>query len=317
MVGAEQSPRKILIDCDPGHDDAFALMLAWGNPALDLVAITTVGGNQTLAKVTHNARVVATMCGMNDVPIAAGCADPLVRPPRTAGHIHGDSGLDGPVLIEPTVPLDDRHAVEVIIDTVMGAEPGEITLVPTAPLTNIALAVRREPRIAERVREVVLMGGGFTKGNVTAAAEFNIYCDPEAAQIVFDAPWKVTMVSIDVTHQALATPQVRQRISAIGGRAAEFAGAILDFYGSSYLADQGFTAPPVHDPCAVAVVIDPAVMTMRPANVQVELTGTHTTGMTVADFRGRSGPLRHEVAVSIDAGRFWDLMIGALGRLPR
>lgn len=311
-------PRRILIDCDPGHDDAIAIMLAHGDPGIELMGISTVGGNQTLDKVTHNARVVATICGMTNVPIAAGSAVPLVRPIMTAASIHGESGLDGPVLPEPTVPLDDRHGVDLIIDTVMDNPPGSITLVPTAPLTNIALAIRKCPQIVERVAEVVLMGGGYSKGNVTPAAEFNIAVDPEAAQAVFTAPWKVTMVGLDLTHQALATPEVRQRIAAIGTPAALFVSELLDNYGPNYRAAQGFGAPPVHDPCAVARVIDPSVMTVRPAHVEVELAGRLTTGMTVCDFLGRGEvPLDTEVAITLDAPAFWDLVIDAITAIGR
>jgi len=311
-----RAPRRIIIDCDPGHDDAIAIMLAHGSPAIDLLAITTVGGNQTLDKVTHNARVVATVCGMTGVPIAAGSAVPLVRPPMTARHIHGETGLDGPVLPEPTVPLHDRHAVDLIIDTVMGSEPGTITLVPTAPLTNIALAIRKQPAIVDRVAEVVLMGGGYSKGNVTPAAEFNVAVDPEAAHMVFAAPWKVTMVGLDLTHQALATSEVRQRFSALDSTAGQFVVDILDFFAGSYRADQGFDAPPVHDPCAVARVIDPSVMTVQPAHVQIELAGRLTTGMTVTDFRGRNGAaLDTDVAVTLDVDRFWNLVVDAVSAI--
>ncbi|WP_029135554.1 uridine-preferring nucleoside hydrolase UriH [Nakamurella lactea] len=311
-------PRRILIDCDPGHDDAIAIMLAHGDPGVQLVGITTVGGNQTLDKVTHNARVVATVCGMTGVPIAAGSAVPLIRPIRTAAAIHGESGMDGPVLPEPTVPLDDRHGVDLIIDTVMDNPPGSITLVPTAPLTNIALAVRKCPAIVERVAEVVLMGGGYSKGNVTPAAEFNIAVDPEAAQIVFTAPWQVTMVGIDLTHQALATPAVQQRISDIGTPAAQFVVDLLAAYGANYRAEQGFGDPPVHDPCAVARVIDPSVMTVRPAHVEVELAGRLTAGMTVCDFLGRDGArLDTDVAITLDAPAFWDLVVDAITAIGR
>jgi len=308
-----RAARRIIIDCDPGHDDAIAIMLAYGSPAIDLLAVTTVAGNQTLDKVTHNARVVATVCGMTGVPIAAGSAVPLVRPLMTARNIHGETGLDGPVLPDPTVPLDDRHAVDLIIETVMGSDPGTITLVPTAPLTNIALAIRKQPAIIERVAEVVLMGGGYSKGNVTPAAEFNIAVDPEAAQAVFTAPWKVTMVGLDLTHQALATPQVRQRFSALGTQAGTFVADILEFFAGSYRADQGFDAPPVHDPCAVARVIDPSVMTVAPAHVEIELAGRLTTGMTVTDFRGRNGAtMDTDVAITLDVQKFWDTVVTAV-----
>ena len=213
------SPHKVVVDCDPGHDDAIALMLAHGSPEIDLLAVTTVAGNQTLEKVTHNARVVATVAGITGVPIAAGADRPMVRAPRTAPSIHGETGLDGPVLPDPQVPLDPRPAVDLIIETVLAHDPGAVTLVPLGPLTNIAYALRRHPPLVDLVAGVVLMGGGYSKGNVTAAAEFNIYCDPEAAQIVFSAGWPVTQVGLDLTHQALATPEVIDRITALGHRA--------------------------------------------------------------------------------------------------
>ncbi len=310
------SPRSIILDCDPGHDDAFAIMLAHGSPGIDLKAITTVAGNQTLEKVTRNARAVATICGITGVPIAAGAAAPLVRPLRVAADIHGASGMDGPVLPAPTVPLDPRHGVDVIIETVRSQPAGSITLVPTGPLTNIALAARLAPDIVGRVREVVLMGGGYGGGNVTAAAEFNILADPEAAHIVFGSPWPVTMVGLDVTHQALATPDIASRIADLGTAPAAFAVDLLEFFGRMYSATQGFAAPPVHDPCAVALVADPAVVTLRPAHVEIERTGTHTTGMTVTDFAGRGAvALDHRVGVGLNRDLFWDMMIAAIAAI--
>ncbi|QDQ15763.1 nucleoside hydrolase [Streptomyces spectabilis] len=308
--------RKIILDCDPGHDDAIAMLLAHGNPDVELVAVTTVVGNQTLEKVTRNALSVARIADITGVPFAAGCPRPLVREVEVAESIHGESGLDGPVLPEPTLELDRRHAVDLIIDTVMSHGPGEITIVPTAGLTNIALAVRKEPRIAERVREVVLMGGGYHTGNWSAVAEFNIKIDPEAAHIVFNERWPLTMVGLDLTHQALATPEVVARIAAVGTKPAAFVGELLDFFGTMYLREQGFEHPPVHDPCAVAYVIDPSVMTVRKAPVDIELTGTLTLGMTVADFRSPAPADCHtQVAVDLDHGRFWDLVVDALERI--
>jgi purine nucleosidase len=309
-------PRKIILDCDPGHDDAVALLLAWGSPEIDLVAVTTVAGNQTLDKVTRNALAVAAVAGITGVPFAAGCARPLVREVETAGEIHGESGLDGPELPAATFELDPRHAVDLIIDTIMAAEPGEITLVPTGALTNIALAVRKEPRIVERVREVVLMGGGYHVGNWSAVAEFNIVIDPEAAHIVFGEKWPVTMVGLDLTHQALATPAVEAAIAEVGTSPAQFVVELMDFFRQSYQGAQGFDDPPVHDPCAVAYVIDPSVMTTRRTSLAVELTGTHTLGMTVADFREDPGPeVTTQVAVDLDADRFWGLVVDALERI--
>jgi len=309
-------PTKIILDCDPGHDDAIALLLAHGNPDIDLVAVTTVMGNQTLDKVTRNALSVARVAGITGVPFAAGCARPLVRRIETAPTIHGESGLDGPVLPEPTIRLDPRHAVDLIIDTIMAHEPGEITLVPTGALTNIALAVRKEPRIAQRVREVVLMGGGYHVGNWSATAEFNIVIDPEAAHIVFNETWPLTMIGLDLTHQALATPAVAARIAAVGTGPARFVGELLEFFAETYKEAQGFDYPPVHDPCAVAYVIDPSVIAVRRTPLDVELTGTLTLGMTVADFRAPAPEdCTTQVAVDLDHEKFWSLIVDALERI--
>lgn len=309
-------PTPILLDCDPGHDDAIALLLAHGNPDIELLGVTTVMGNQTLEKVTRNALAVARVAGITGIPFAAGCARPLVRDLETAPSIHGDSGLDGPVLPEPVLELDRRHAVDLIIDTIMERPAGTVTLVPTGALTNIALAARKEPRIVGRVKEVVLMGGGFHTGNWSAVAEFNIVIDPEAAHIVFNESWPLTMVGLDVTHQALATPDVVERIAAIGTAPARFVGELLDFFAETYREVQGFDAPPVHDACAVAYVIDPSVLRVRRVPLDVELSGTLTLGMTVADFRAPApADCTTQVAVGLDVERFWDLVVDALVRV--
>jgi purine nucleosidase len=309
-------PTSIILDCDPGHDDAVALLLAWGSPEIDLIGVTTVFGNQTVEKVTRNALSVAAVAGITGVPFARGADRPLVRAIETAGSIHGESGLDGPHLPEPTITLDERHAVQFIIDEIMSREPGTVTLVPTAALTNIALAARLEPRIVPRVREVVLMGGGYSGGNWTAAAEFNILIDPEAAHVVFSAGWPVTMVGIDVTHSALATDAVVAEIAEIGTPVSRFVEELMEFFAHTYKDQQGFDFPPVHDPVAVAYVIDRSVLTVTPTPLVVELTGTHTLGMTLADFRAPA-PVgtRTAVATGIDAGRFWALVTDAIRRI--
>ena len=309
-------PHKIILDCDPGHDDAVALLLAHGSPEIDLLAVTTVVGNQTLEKVTRNALAIARVANITGVPFAAGSPRPLVRTIENAPDIHGESGMDGPELPEPAIELDPRHAVDLIIDTVMAHDPGTITLVPTGGLTNIALAVRKEPRIAERVKEVVLMGGGYHVGNWSAVAEFNIKIDPEAAHIVFNEKWPLTMVGLDLTHQALATDEVANRIAAVGTKPAKFVGELLEFFGQTYKDAQGFDFPPVHDPCAVAYVIDPSVMTTQRVPLDVELTGTLTLGMTVADFRAPApADCNTSVAVDLDHQKFWDLVVDALERI--
>jgi purine nucleosidase len=305
-------PRKVIIDCDPGHDDALAIMLAAANPEIELLAITTVAGNQTLDRTTLNARRVSTAAGIAGVPIAAGCDRPLLRELVTAGEVHGASGLDGVDWPEPAVDVEPAHAADLIADLVMAA-PGEVTLVPIGPLTNVALALRREPRIASAVREVVLMGGSFTRGNVTPAAEFNIYVDPEAAAVVFAAGWPLTMVGLDLTHQARVTPEVLGRIEAAGTPLSTVVGRMMRFYGQRSAGEGG---PPLHDPCAVARVIDPGLMTCRDAFVAVETAGVWTRGMTVTDFTGRLGhPTNAAVAMELDVPAFWELMLDALRRL--
>jgi purine nucleosidase len=308
-------PKRIILDCDPGHDDAIAILLAAGCPEIELTAITTVAGNQTLAKTTLNARRVCTVAGLHDVPVFSGCDRPLHRPPIIAPEIHGTSGLDGPAFGEPTVPLQDGHAVDYLVATLM-AEGEDITLVPTGPLTNVAAALIREPRIFERTREVVLMGGAYTRGNRHPAAEFNMAADPEAAALVFGAGWPVTMVGLDLTHQAIATPAVTERIRGLDSGVSRMVTALLDFYSASYQrsgvpgADGG---PPVHDPCAVARVARPDLVTVADAFVVVETRGQWTSGMTVTDFRGILGyPPNAKVATTLDAGGFWDLVLAAL-----
>ena len=310
--------RKILLDCDPGHDDAVAMMLAWGNPSIELLGVTTVGGNQTLDKVTRNALSVATVVGMHDVPIAAGCRLPLVRPVEIAPDVHGDSGLDGVELPEPAVELDPRHGVDLIIETIMSNEPGTVTLVPTGPLTNIAMAARKEPRIVERVQEVVLMGGGYHVGNWSPVAEFNIKVDPEAAHIVFNEKWPIVMVGLDLTHQALATDEVAERIAAVPGSVSRFTLGLFTFFRKAYQDAQGFEFPPVHDPCTLAYLIDPTIVETVKVPVDVELNGSLTTGMTVADFRAPAPEDCHtKVATRLDAPRFWGLVVDAIDRIQK
>ena len=310
--------RKILLDCDPGHDDAVAMMLAWGNPSIELLGVTTVGGNQTLDKVTRNALSVATVVGMHDVPIAAGCRLPLVRPVEIAPDVHGDSGLDGVELPEPAVELDPRHGVDLISETIMSNEPGTVTLVPTGPLTNIAMAARKEPRIVERVQEVVLMGGGYHVGNWSPVAEFNIKVDPEAAHIVFNEKWPIVMVGLDLTHQALATDEVAERIAAVPGSGSQFTLGLFTFFRKAYQDAQGFEFPPVHDPCTLAYLIDPTIVETVKVPVDVELNGSLTTGMTVADFRAPAPEDCHtKVATRLDAPRFWGLVVDAIDRIQK
>lgn len=309
---------KVILDCDPGHDDAVAILLAAGHPEVEILGLTTVGGNHTVDRVTRNAQHVLAIAGREDVPIYPGASRPLINEVITAEDIHGDTGMEihGFELPEPRVAPESTHAVRWMIDTLMREEPGSVTVIPTGPLTNLALAARLEPRIVGRVKEVVLMGGAFGAGNYTASAEFNIAVDPEAAHIVFGEQWPIVMVGLDLTHQALATPQVQQRFATLGTRPGEFVVSLIDAFRKNYRDAQGFTDPPVHDPCAVAYVIDPSLMRTVKAPLDVELSGSLTRGRTVADLRAPAGPECHSaVATELDAERFWDLVESAVRAL--
>ena len=329
--------RKIILDCDPGHDDAVAILLAAGNPDIELLGLTTVGGNHTIDHVTRNAQQVLTVAGLRDVPVYRGVTRPLLNDVVTAEDIHGNTGMEthGFDLPEPAVEVGETGAVQWIVDTLMREEPGTVTLVPTGPLTNIALAARLEPRIVSRVREVVLMGGAYGAGNFSPSAEFNIAVDPEAAAIVFGEDWPVVMVGLDLTHQALATPAVQERFRDLGTPSGDFLAALVDAFRSNYKNAQGFDNPPVHDPCAVAYVIDPTVVETVSVPVSVELAGTLTRGRTVADLRAFGAALASgvpgggaapeasaadaacttSVATRLDVDRFWDLVVDAVERL--
>ena len=329
--------RKIILDCDPGHDDAVAILLAAGNPDIELLGLTTVGGNHTIDHVTRNAQQVLTVAGLRDVPVYRGVTRPLLNDVVTAEDIHGNTGMEihGFDLPEPAVEVEEIGAVQWIVDTLMREEPGTVTLVPTGPLTNIALAARLEPRIVSRVREVVLMGGAYGAGNFSPSAEFNIAVDPEAAAIVFGEDWPVVMVGLDLTHQALATPAVQERFRELGTPSGDFLAALVDAFRSNYKNAQGFDNPPVHDPCAVAYVIDPTVVETVSVPVSVELAGTLTRGRTVADLRAFGAALASgvpgggaapeasaadaacttSVATRLDVDRFWDLVVDSVERL--
>lgn len=317
-MSTENQKIDIILDCDPGYDDAAAILLAAGNPNVNILAITVVAGNQSIAKVTRNALAIAQVAGLHDVPIAAGATRPLMIEPEVAAEIHGETGLDDATLPEEIVlKTDPRHAVQVIIDTVMSRPAGTVTLVPTGPLTNIALAARLEPRIVERVKEVVLMGGAVHTGNHGPYSEFNIGTDPEAADIVFKEKWKVVMVGLDLTYQARVSEEQVARIAAIPTASAKLLAEILTAFNVRYRRVRGFGDAPLHDPCAIACVLDPTVVRYVPVSISVELTGTRTRGMTVADFR-RTAPegCHTHAALELDLARFWDMMADAVSRLP-
>ena len=304
--------RRVLLDCDPGHDDAMAILLAAASPAIDLVAITTVAGNQTLEKTTLNARRVCSLAGIADVPIAAGRDRPLARDLVVAADIHGASGLDGVDWEEPTVPVDPRDGVDVIVDAARRGE-GPLTIVAVGPLTNVAAALSRAPDISARIERISIMGGAMGLGNVTPSAEFNIHVDPEAADEVLRSGIPITLVPLEVTHRALATDDVLGRISALDTRVAETSVALMRYFADTYRRVFDFDAPAVHDPCAVAAVIDPGIIPTRRMNVVVDTDSSVSLGRTSCDVYGKSGlPANADVAVGLEVERFWETMIAAL-----
>jgi purine nucleosidase len=299
----------IILDCDPGIDDALAITFAAGHPGIELIGITTVAGNVSLDKTTANALAVAEFVGAGPVPVTPGSARPLMREAYDAHTVHGDTGLGGAVLPVPGRSPHPGHAVDFIVDTI-SKRRGEITLVATGPLTNIALAVKREPRITEWVRSFVIMGGSTARGNVTPAAEFNIWADPEAASIVFDAGWTVSMIGLDVTLRALATPDVQEKMASLGDLGSRLLLPAL----SQYRAPSEGSYPAVHDVCAIACVADRSLFGMRPARVNVETAGRWTSGMTVTDFE--SGHPNASVGIEIETGAFWSLVLDTYARVP-
>jgi pyrimidine-specific ribonucleoside hydrolase len=308
------NPIPAILDVDPGHDDAVAIMLACGTPDLDLLAVTTVAGNVPLEKTTRNALRILSLIGHTDVPVAAGASSPLRRPLHTAEDIHGESGLEGPEIPDPSFEPDERGATELIADAVR--EAGEpVTLIPTGPLTNVATFLREHPELKERVAHISLMGGSIGLGNTTPAAEFNVYVDPEAAKEVFESGLPITMSGLDTTHQAGAGPAERANLRSlgrIGGMVAE----LLEFFAGTYERTFGFDAPPLHDPVAVAAVLEPRLLETRPMRVDVECESELTRGETVCDFYGVSGePPNAEVGVELDRGGFFDLLYRVLGHL--
>ncbi len=309
-------PRKIIIDTDPGQDDAVAILLALASPELEVLGLTAVAGNVPLRLTERNARVIVELSG-RPVPVFAGCDRPLERGLETAEHVHGKSGLDGIVLPEPTLPLDPRPAVDFIIDTLRAEAPGTVTLCPLGPLTNIATAFRRAPDIVDRVQEIVLMGGGFFEGgNITPAAEFNIYVDPEAADIVLRCGRPVTVIPLDCTHKALTTRARVERFRGMGTRVGEVVASWLDFFERFDVEKYGSEGGPLHDPCVIAYLLKPELFHGRLCNVEVETQSELTRGMTVADWWGVTERPRNATWVrDLDHDGYFALLVERIGML--
>lgn len=300
--------RKIILDCDPGHDDAVAIMLAGKSPAIDLLGITVVSGNQTIEKTVKNALNVCQYLGL-DVPVYAGSPNPLVRVrPPIADDIHGETGLDGPVFDELRLTAKPGRAAEYIVDALLHSD-GDITVVTTGPMTNLALAMRLEPAIVPKIREIVLMGGSIGCGNVTPAAEFNIVTDAEAAYVAFTCGRPITMVGLDVTRKALCLPSVVDRMEAIGNRAARLFADCMRFFNATQKRVFGWDGGPLHDPVTIAYLIDPGVLTLQKMYATIDIRSVESYGRTNCDSFGY---LKREpnafVAVNIDVPRFWDII---------
>lgn len=304
----------VILDCDPGHDDALAIALALARPELRVLGITTVGGNAPLRETTRNALRVLALLGRPDVPVAAGASQPLVRALETAPEVHGDSGLDGADLPEPLSEVRPEGALEFLRAT-LAASPEPVALIPTGPLTNVALLLRTYPEIARKIAHVCLMGGAMRAGNWTPAAEFNIWVDPEAARIVFRSGLPVTMCGLDVTHRALfGLPEIA-RMEALGTPAARVFADLLRFFTRFHLERYGTSDTPIHDAVAVAAVALPGLVTTQRYHVDVEVSGDITRGRTVVDDRGQPGQSPNvDVALDIDRAVFADLLIDAVGR---
>lgn len=311
-------PRKIIIDTDPGQDDAVAILLALASPKeLEVLGITAVAGNVPLTLTERNARIVCELAGRSDMRVFAGCDRPLRHSLVTAEHVHGKTGLDGPDLPEPTMTLAPGHAVDFIIDTLRTEPAGTVTLCPLGPLTNIATAFEKAPDIASRVQEIVLMGGAyFEVGNITPAAEFNIYVDPEAAEIVIKSGCKITIMPLDVTHKALVTKPRNDAFRALGTPVGIAVAEMTDFFERFDKEKYGSAGAPLHDPCVTAYLIKPELFNGRHVNVEVETTSTLTRGMTVADWWSVTDrPPNAMFMGDLDADGFFTLLTDRLAQL--
>ncbi|MEO3386827.1 nucleoside hydrolase [Mesorhizobium sp. CAU 1741] len=309
--------RKIIIDTDPGQDDAIAILLALASPELDVLGLTAVAGNVPLALTEKNARKICELAGQPQTRVFAGAVRPLARPLVTAEHVHGRTGLDGPDLPEPTMSLEKQYAVDFIVETLMREPAGSVTLCALGPLTNLALAMIREPAIVPRIGEIVLMGGGyFEQGNVTPSAEFNIYVDPQAADVVFSAGAPIVMMPLDVTHKALTTRKRVDVFRVMGTRVGTATAELLDFFERFDEQKYGTDGGPLHDPCVIAYLLEPTLFSGRHCNVAVETRSELTMGATVVDWWHVSGRPRNAMVMrDIDADGFFALIAERLARL--
>ncbi len=310
--------RKIIIDTDPGQDDAVAILLALASPEeIEVLGITAVAGNVPLYLTEKNARIICELAGKADTLVYAGCEAPLHRPLVTAEHVHGKTGLDGPTWTDPTMPLQDTHAVDFIIDTLRRTAPGSITLCALGPLTNIAAALTRAPDIAQNIAQIVLMGGAyFEVGNITPTAEFNIYVDPEAADIVFKSGVDIVVMPLDVTHKALVTAPRNAAFRALGTPVGQAVAEMTDFFERFDKEKYGSAGAPLHDPCVIAYLLAPELFSGRHVNVEIETQSALTLGMSVADWWRVTDRSANALFIGdIDADGFFALLTERLARL--
>jgi purine nucleosidase len=310
-------PLPIIIDTDPGQDDAVAILLALASPEFEVLGITAVAGNVPLALTEVNARKICELAGKPETKVFAGAVRPLLRPLVTAEHVHGRTGLDGPVLADPKMPLQKQHAVDFIIETLMAREAGTVSLCVLGPMTNIALALIREPKIASRIKRIVAMGGGFFEGgNVTPAAEFNIYVDPQAARVVFDADIPITLIPLDCTHQALTSAARIEKFRVMKNKSGPATAALLDFFERFDEQKYGTDGGPLHDPCVMAWLLKPELFQSRDVNVGIECESELTMGMTVVDWWAVTDRKPNAtVCRSINAQGFFDLLTERIAKL--
>ena len=309
--------RKIIIDTDPGQDDAFAILLALASPEIEVLGLTAVAGNVPLPLTERNARIICELAGRPDIRVFAGCHRPLARPLVTAEHVHGKTGLDGPAMVEPSMPLEAQHGVDFIIETLRREPAHSVTLCPLGPLTNIAEAFRRAPDVAGRVQQIVLMGGAyFEVGNITPAAEFNIYVDPEAADIVFKSGVPLVVMPLDVTHKVLTTRARVEAFRALGTEVGRVCAEWADFFERFDMEKYGSEGAPLHDPTVIAYLLQPGLFKGRHINVEIEVQSELTRGMTVADWWGVTDRPANALFVgSVDADGFFALLTERLARL--
>lgn len=311
------TPTPIILDCDPGHDDAVAILLAVASEKINLLGVTSCFGNCSIDDATYNARRILTLAGATDVPVGRGAGKPLSAELELGNYVHGKSGLDGPAMPEPAMEENPLGAIELIRHLIESSED-KVTMVITGPMTNMAQLLRDHPDVSSRIAEVIFMGGSTERGNHTPSAEFNTFADPEALQEVIDSGLPMRMVGLNLTHQALAVPEVVERMKAMDHVVGQTAAEWMGFFGSSYRQVWSFDAPPVHDPCTVAALIDPTLIEWTTSFLAVELEGKWSRGETIVDLHDRFERAPNaEIAITLDSARYWDLVLDAVDTLGR